>query len=346
MPAPRLVIKAFLRDYALSIPRLENAATTAKRLVHDILIDSGVENHQVTSRVKSISSIRSKLRRKNYSKPDRQLTDKIGVRAIMYYESDVNLAEAALRAEFTINQRQSHDKQFMLGLKEFGYRSVHLIAQLKGSRARSPEYTDLQGIWFEIQVRSILEHAWAEIEHEVVYKSGIKYPRSTIRRFAAIAGSLEILDREFSEIRKERRKLIETHKVRYRNKQEFDVEIDAARLLALFEQLRPQGLSWLHAEESNRPFPRRIESKCVDALTAVKVCNGTQLIKALKTVQFRSAAKKFAAHKSIGVQEISHLAAVALIVGSRKPTVLSNYLEEVSDDPSIVAAFKTRTKSG
>jgi plasmid maintenance system killer protein len=263
----------------------------------------------------------------------------------MYYESDVDLAEAALREEFTINKKQSHDKRFMLGLKEFGYRSVHLIAQLKGSRARSPEYTDLEGIWFEIQVRSILEHAWAEIEHEVVYKSGIKYPKSTIRRFAAIAGSLEILDREFSEMRKERRRLIETYKTRYGNKQELDVEIDAARLLALFEHLRPQGLSWLRAEERNRPFPRRIESKCVDALTAVRISNGNQLMKALKASHFRTAAKKFAAHKSIGVQEISHLAAVALLVGSRKQTVLSDYLEEVSDDPSIVAAFKTYTKS-
>ena len=255
------------------------------------------------------------------------------------------MAEATLRKEFTINKKQSHDKRFILGLKEFGYRSVHLIAKLKGSRARSPEYTDLQGIWFEIQVRSILEHAWAEIEHEVVYKSGIKYPRSTIRRFAAIAGSLEILDREFGEIRKERRELIKTYKTRYGNKEDLDEEIDAARLLALFEQLRPQGLSWLGAEERNRPFPRRIESSCVDALTAVKIRSGNQIVNALKAAQFKTAAKKFAAHKSIGVQEISHLAAVALLVGSRKRSVLSDYLEEVSSDPAIVAAFQTYTKS-
>jgi ppGpp synthetase/RelA/SpoT-type nucleotidyltranferase len=339
MAKQRVAINTFVGNYASAIPKLESAAKTAERLVSDILVESGLENHQVTSRVKSIASIRSKLRRKNYSNPDIQLTDKIGVRIITFYGSDVSLAEKALRDEFTINKKHSHDKRFLLGLKEFGYRSVHLIAQVKGSRARSPQYADLRGIWFEIQVRSILEHAWAEIEHEVIYKSGIRYPKPTIRRFAAIAGSLEILDREFSEIRKERKELIETYKARYGSKQELHEEIDAARLLAFFEQIRPQGLSWLRAEADRRPFPRHIESRCIDALTAVNIHNGNQLMKALNASQFKTAAKKFAAHKSIGVQEISHLATVALVVGSRKRTVLFDYLEEVSSDPSIIAAF-------
>jgi hypothetical protein len=65
-------------------------------------------------------------------------------------------------------------------------------------RGRGDEF--LRKRWFEIQVRSLLEHAWAEIEHEIVYKSGITQPDAVRRRFAALAGSLELFDSEFEPV--------------------------------------------------------------------------------------------------------------------------------------------------
>jgi ppGpp synthetase/RelA/SpoT-type nucleotidyltranferase len=72
-----------------------------------------------------------------------------------------------------------------------------MIVRLKGPRSKPPEFAFARGKWFEIQVRSILEHAWAEIEHEVVYKSGMEFPGQFKRRFAAIAGLLEMIDKDF-----------------------------------------------------------------------------------------------------------------------------------------------------
>jgi hypothetical protein len=56
---------------------------------------------------------------------------------------------------------------------------------------------------FEIQVRSILQHAWAEIEHDLGYKSKQSVPKQIRRRFSRVAGLLELADAEFAAIRAE-----------------------------------------------------------------------------------------------------------------------------------------------
>ena len=126
----------------------------------------------------------------------------------------------------------------------FGYTSVHLVVRTKGSLSTSPRYPDLRNKWFEIQVRSILEHAWAEIEHEVVYKSGIDYPVLIKRRFARIAGAIELLEAEFLALRNHQQVLIGLYKNRYDKGHDGAVEIDSVRLIALLECERPQSLGW------------------------------------------------------------------------------------------------------
>jgi putative GTP pyrophosphokinase len=68
------------------------------------------------------------------------------------------------------------------------------------ARARLAEYIRFSGTIVELQVRAILQHAWAEIEHDIQYKSSTAYPEEIRRRFMALAGMLEIADREFQAI--------------------------------------------------------------------------------------------------------------------------------------------------
>jgi hypothetical protein len=60
---------------------------------------------------------------------------------------------------------------------------------------------DAQGGAFEIQIRTILQHAWAETDHDLGYKSEASIPLEIRRRFSRIASLLEIADAEFSSIR-------------------------------------------------------------------------------------------------------------------------------------------------
>jgi putative GTP pyrophosphokinase len=85
----------------------------------------------------------------------------------------------------------------------FGYLSQHYIAWLKPERTILPEYRAFSDCKVEIQIRSISQHAWAEIEHDLGYKSETAIPRDIRRRFSRLAGLLEIADREFEGIQDE-----------------------------------------------------------------------------------------------------------------------------------------------
>ena len=78
---------------------------------------------------------------------------------------------------------------------------MHYIASLSSNRVIQTEYRKYCGDEFEIQIRSILQHAWAEIEHDLGYKSEAAIPRDIRRRFSRLAGLLEIADDEFLGIR-------------------------------------------------------------------------------------------------------------------------------------------------
>src|SRR5207245_894550 len=120
------------------------------------------------------------------------------------------------------------DKRSSLGLKEFGYRSVHLIVKVRTEDAFGDRQL-LETLWFELQIRSVLEHAWAEIEHEIRYKSGVDYPPPALRRLSSLAGVLEMLDREFVLLRRERTRLVDTYKEKFVADDEMNLMFDVAR---------------------------------------------------------------------------------------------------------------------
>jgi ppGpp synthetase/RelA/SpoT-type nucleotidyltranferase len=62
------------------------------------------------------------------------------------------------------------DKSRNLGTNRIGYRTIHLVVSLSNTRTILPEYSEFDDLKFEIQLRTILEHAWAEIEHDRNYK--------------------------------------------------------------------------------------------------------------------------------------------------------------------------------
>ena len=103
--------------------------------------------------------------------------------------------------EFAIDQAKSVDKRSALDPDRFGYLSLHYVVALSTTRAGLAEYADLAGLKAEIQIRSILQHSWAEIEHDLGYKTQREIPSSIRRDFSRLAGLLELADAEFMRIR-------------------------------------------------------------------------------------------------------------------------------------------------
>lgn len=340
MPKLTAKDKLFLADYSRDYEEYQEAATKANALVADILSDQNIDIIQITSRVKKVSSIKIKLRRKKYSDPANQLTDKIGVRVITCYGHDVDRIVSVFKKQFIISKVHSIDKRTSLGVQEFGYRSVHLIARLKGPRLNNPEYSNLKYHWFEIQIRSILEHAWAVIDHEIIYKSGISYPKQELRRFASISGALEILEREFYSLKSIRYDLISKYKNIYASSRELNRRLDPARLLGLLEYKFPDGQSWRRAEETGEPFPQNIEVSCLDALKEVGINTAEKLMNKTGRKKIKNAMERYAANARIAVSHISHMAIIALVVGCCNKGVLNVFLDELSVDPTVVSALR------
>jgi len=277
--------------------------------------------HAVTARVKTTQSLRGKLREKKYKRPRSQITDFIGVRVITYYRDDVDKVVPILQAAFETHSTASVDKRVKLGLRTFGYRSVHVIARLK----------DVTTGWFEIQVRSILEHAWAEIEHEIVYKSGINQPQEIVRRFASLAGTLELLDNEFQELRHERNVLIGVYWDRYSQNEDASKPFDVARLLGFLEADR-SGLGWRDAEAAGKPFAAGLDVSCVEALKSAGLGTAKSLRKIFRSSRFRYALRSFASSNGISPSEVSHLAAVVLAVIVKRPQLVRQHFPEMMFD--------------
>ena len=86
---------------------------------------------------------------------------------------------------------------------QFGYASRHLLIGLDAAREGQASYEVLRGRSAQVQVRTVLQHAWAEFEHDIRYKGTMpdEHARDFDRRFTLAAGLLELADREFSTIR-------------------------------------------------------------------------------------------------------------------------------------------------
>lgn len=185
-------------DYlAASLPHRERGKQV-RSLIKQVLSDAKVTVHSVTHRVKTEQSATAKIDASpNKYGSFRDLHDLLGVRVITYLATEVEVVVKVLRGEFEVDEVRTFDKLKDLNADEFGYRSYHLVVKLREERAALAEWRIFAGIFFEIQVRSILQHAWAEIEHDLGYKSSVDVPPEIRRRFARLSGLLELADDEF-----------------------------------------------------------------------------------------------------------------------------------------------------
>ncbi len=158
----------------------------------------GIHVHAIAYRVKTRKSLIRKLNRPDASyRTLGELTDIAGIRVITYYASDVERVAQIIQREYAIDEENSIDKRTLLDPDRFGYLSLHYVVSLRESGRRSSRMKSLAGLKAEIQIRSILQHAWAEIEHDLGYKSEIAIPRQARRTFSRLSGLLELADQEF-----------------------------------------------------------------------------------------------------------------------------------------------------
>lgn len=197
------MFEVLIHDYDEKCRTIEDFTQDVKDLVENLLNAANLPVHSVTARVKDKESIREKFKKATEEKYQQlsDITDLCGIRIITFFADEVDAVAHLIQKEFDIDHELSVDKRILLDPDRFGYLSLHYIAKLSPSRLRLPEYNRFHACQAEIQIRSILQHTWAEIEHDLGYKTKLAVPQKIRRRFSQLAGLLELTDDMFSQIR-------------------------------------------------------------------------------------------------------------------------------------------------
>ncbi len=193
-----------LAQYRSLLPVYGKIAEMVSKRLKEFFAEAGIIVASVEHRVKSEESLAGKLKLKGGKYRDiYDITDLVGIRVIAFYIDDVDKVASVLERLYEIDWENSIDKRKIHDIDSFGYLSLHYICRIPKSSYTLPEYPELNEIRFEVQMRTVLQHAWANMDHDTGYKSGVEIPRVYLRNLSRLAGMLELVDNEFSRIRRE-----------------------------------------------------------------------------------------------------------------------------------------------
>ena len=193
-----------LQQYRSLLPVYTQMAEVIPERLKEFFAEAGIIVAAVEHRVKTEESLTGKLKLKGGKYASIfDLTDIVGLRVITFYIDDVDKVASVLERLFDIDWENSIDKRKLHETDSFGYLSLHYICSIPEKSYSDPEHPELNKIRFEVQMRTVLQHAWANMSHDTGYKSGVEIPKVYLRNMSRLAGMLELCDDEFSRIRRE-----------------------------------------------------------------------------------------------------------------------------------------------
>lgn len=196
----------FIREYHNLQPHLKEFAKYVKRII-DQYAKSLLPNERIQKiynpRVKDDESILNKAfyRRKNYDYPLKDITDKIGIRYVLLTTEDVRKLSDKINENNTYwDLIPSCTKKYLEDIFNnpniFNYQSNHFVVKPK-SNFFVDKNVDIDYITCEIQVRSLLQHAYSEVSHDSVYKGRFSHDRELIRILSRSMALIESTDENF-----------------------------------------------------------------------------------------------------------------------------------------------------
>jgi len=189
------------QEYNDKLPNYDRARENIKEALEEFLKEKNISFVTIESRIKDFESFYEKISRKKYGNPFEENEDFCGIRIILYFQDDIEKVNKIIEENFIIEE--SENKSNKLEDNEFGYRSNHLIIKVKNSWCVTPNYKGLENIKIELQIRTVLMHTWAAIEHKLGYKNNQELPKDLKRKLYLMSAQLENADMQFQEIKNE-----------------------------------------------------------------------------------------------------------------------------------------------
>ena len=157
-------------------------------------------------RIKSLESLYAKKQRLSDAENNRNqiIKDLLGLRFIVPFLEDAERVVEIVKESLVVVEIDRKSEE--LSYREFAYDSIHMEISLDNFRVILPDFCSPM---CEIQIRTILQEAWYEIEHDLIYKSDIEVPgnKATRKKIAALNANLVLSDMIFQEIRDKQKEL-------------------------------------------------------------------------------------------------------------------------------------------
>jgi putative GTP pyrophosphokinase len=167
-------------DYAKRIPLYEKFAAELNRELVEAL-STTIHVDRISVRVKTAASFAKKCAK--YAHPFLEIEDQVAARVLVFFLTDI---------EDSFREPKSNE--------EFGYESQHIVCIIPPN-LKPNGWTAAYPSTFELQIRTLLMHAWAEPQHDLAYKSPVALDGDTKRRLAWVAASCWGADQEYERIR-------------------------------------------------------------------------------------------------------------------------------------------------
>lgn len=204
----------FIKKYEEEKPLFRSWGNKIAETINQKLFDRGINPSEflkipINVRIKDNTSIIAKafLRKdKKYTDPYTQITDKVGIRFVVLDLDEINVIKEIIEAQddWDCSKDVDFEKNCAERPELFVYQSVHYIV-------RNCNIVDYNGVKIpantpcEIQIRTLLQHAYAELSHQTVYKSNAQINPMVKRKLARSMALIEATDELFKEVRQDMR---------------------------------------------------------------------------------------------------------------------------------------------
>lgn len=159
-----LELERLLKSYFDGVPRIDRVYARAK--APDKFLEKAARQENGTAK---------------YCDPENQIQDQIGARVICLYQSDIDPAVERAEKYFMAAEKGKRKPE---SDSEFGYFGMHLILPIPGDAVPAPIDRREVPRMFELQIRTLFQHAWSEANHDIGYKSPRELTRDERRGMA------------------------------------------------------------------------------------------------------------------------------------------------------------------
>lgn len=177
------------KNYLERYKEMEKIVPVLKEHIEEIMKGINIKIDQISIRIKEVNSFLKKAEKRidqelKYKNPFSEIQDQIGVRVVVFFAQDVVSLSNTIKDYFTFIEEKEFPPD---SYKEFAYEGRHYIINLSNDLIPEGINKNLIPDFFEIQIKTLYQHAWAQAEHDIGYKQNreLSFQEKRLMAFAA-----------------------------------------------------------------------------------------------------------------------------------------------------------------